>query len=271
MLHKTTLGIIAGLLFILVMTACSSTEGAKIEEVFTKSSEVSKDLESFAITMESEQTIDTGMDTLPEGGIPISSKIDAVHQTDPEAFHQTIHTMGEEIEQYYSSDGLFMKTPAEDGWVKAPEDVLNELNAMSTESQTPSDQLEQLEDHIEDFQLEQEDGQYILSFESNGDSGKELIEEAVQEGLATGEIPKDVLDGLTVHELSYRMAVDKETYYPQMFKINMDFTIEENGESVNLNQAIYSEFSRYNEIDSITIPDQVKENAKEVEDMPGAF
>lgn len=267
--------IITTLLLVMILSACSSTEGKKIEEVITKSSEVSENLESFAVKTESEQTIhlESGENNgLPPGGIPITSTIDAIHQVEPEAFYQTVETMDQVTEQYYTDKGLYMTSPTQDGWVKAPENVLDQIQAMSSNSQTPAEQLQHFEKYVENFHLEKEKDNYILTFQSNVESAQQLVEDAVQETLPADEIPEELLNNLEVNELKYRMVINKDTYYPQTFSMDMDFNIkEENGESMQLQQSLYSEFSRFNEIEEITIPQDILDEAKEIEDMPGLF
>ncbi|MYL70208.1 hypothetical protein GLW00_05065 [Halobacillus litoralis] len=78
-----------------------------------EASEVNQNLLSYAVKMENEQIIkmdEHGYNELPDGGIPIQSTI--------AAFHQTIETMGQEAEQFYSKKGLYMTNPTGDGWVK---------------------------------------------------------------------------------------------------------------------------------------------------------
>lgn len=274
MLKKSSV-VITTLLLVLTLSACSSTEGKKIEEVLTKSSDVSENLESFAVKTESEQTIQLESNEtngLPQGGIPIVSTIDAVHQVEPEAFYQTVETMDQVTEQYYTEKGLYMTSPTQDGWVKAPENILDQIQAMSAESQTPAEQLQHLEKYVEDFQLKQEEENYILTFQSNVENAQQLVEDAVQENLPADEIPEELLNTLDVNELKYRMVINKDTYYPQTFSMDMDFNMEEeNGERIQLQQSLYSEFSRFNEIEEITIPQNILDEAEEIEDMPGLF
>ncbi|UOQ46085.1 hypothetical protein MUN89_09295 [Halobacillus salinarum] len=53
--------LIASLLIMtLLMTACASTEGAKVAEIYQKSLDASKQLESFSMKMESVQHVSTG-------------------------------------------------------------------------------------------------------------------------------------------------------------------------------------------------------------------
>ncbi|WP_394218564.1 DUF6612 family protein [Halobacillus trueperi] len=89
----------------------------------SEASEVNKDLQSYAVKTGTDQIIKIGGQGnkgLPEGGIPIQSTIDAVHQMEPMAFHQTIESVAQITEQYYTDKGLYMTNPTGDGWVKAP-------------------------------------------------------------------------------------------------------------------------------------------------------
>ncbi|SDP77447.1 DUF6612 family protein [Halobacillus aidingensis] len=271
---KRTYVAMVSLFLILLLSACGSAEGSKIEKIMSEASEVNKDLQSYAVKTETEQVIKMGKqgnNGLPEGGIPIQSTIDAVHQVEPMAFHQTIESMGQTTEQYYTDKGLYMTNPAGDGWVKAPEKVLEQLQALNVNSQTPAEQMEFLEEYTEDFQLTSEEGHYILTFQSEGENVQKLMEDSLKETLPSGQLPEKLLEGLTVNDLEYTMKIDQDTYYPEMFHLDMNLEIEEDGEQVELKQSIYSEFSRFNEIEEIVVPQNILNQAEEMEDMPGLF
>lgn len=256
-----------------IISACSSTEGQKLEEIYANATEASENLDSLAMTIESEQTFEVeGEDGSGESNsplqtdVPIQSTIESEMQMDPVAFHQTIETMGQSMEQYYTEEGFYMTSPMEDGWMKAPKELLDQMNAVSAQQQTPASQLETLKDYVDEFNLETEGSNYILSFSSKGENVQNLIEDSIEETMPEGMFSEDMMAGVEVNELRYRFAIDKDSYYPQNMNMEMSMTVEENGESITIQQSMSGEYSRFNEIEEITIPEEITETAEEMPD-----
>jgi len=265
--------------FILI-SGCASSEGAKVEDIYTKAAEASQSLENFAIKVESKQIIDTDMETgnesgsedsLVPGSIPIVTTIDSKMQTDPIAFHQTVEMMGQTIEQYYTEDGLYMTMPTKEGWFKAPKQVVKQMNAMDAQQQNPASQLESLKDYVDEFKLEEGEATYTLSFHSEGENVKKLLNESLNKMLPKEQVPDDLMKQMTVNKVDYTFVVNKETYYPSTVDMEMDFTINQNGENTHMVQTFTGKYSDYNEVGNISVPEKVKSNAKEIKEMESLF
>lgn len=272
--------LISTLTAFILISGCASSEGAKVEEIYTKAAEASKSLENFAMKVESKQIIDTGMETgndsgsedsLVPGSIPIVTTIDSKMQTDPIAFHQTVEMMGQTIEQYYTEDGLYMTMPTKEGWFKAPKQVVKQLNAMGAQQQNPASQLENLKGYVDEFKLEEGESTYTLSFHSEGENVKKLLSNSLNEMMPTEQVPDDLMKNMTVNKVDYTFVVNKETYYPSSVDMEMDFSIKQNGENTHMVQTFTGEYSDFNEVGNISVPEKVKSNAKEIEGMESLF
>ncbi|UOQ94200.1 hypothetical protein MUO14_04345 [Halobacillus shinanisalinarum] len=271
MKHKGWM-IISLLFIMLVSAACSSAEGEKAIDVFNKSSEASKSLDSLAMSINMTQNINVespeGTDTtgnMPMN-MPIKTTIDSKMQMDPIAFHQTIDIFGQTVEQYYSEDGMYMSQPGKEGWFKAPKEIVDQLNQVSAAQQTPAKQLETLQEYVDEFNLEEKENFYILSFSSKGENVQKLIEKTMSESMPEKLLPEDLLKGLTVEKASYTLTINKDTYYPEAIESAVDFTIEMNGEKTSVSQEMSGTYSQFNEVGEIKIPQEVIDNAQE---MPG--
>ncbi|UOR11861.1 DUF6612 family protein [Halobacillus amylolyticus] len=271
MKHKSWM-IISLLFIMLVSAACSSAEGEKAKEVFAKSSEASKSLDSLAMSINMTQNISLqspkGTDTtgsMPMN-MPIKTTIDSKMQMDPIAFHQTIEIFGQTVEQYYSDRGMYMSQPGKDGWFKAPKEIVEQLNQVSAAQQTPAKQLETLQEYVDEFNLEEKEDSYILSFSSKGEDVQKLIKKTMTESMPKELLPEDLLKGLTVEKASYTLTINKDTYYPEAIESAMDFTMEMDGEKASISQEMSGTYSKFNEVGEITIPQEVIDHAKE---MPG--
>ncbi|RWZ54850.1 hypothetical protein EQV77_12030 [Halobacillus fulvus] len=273
-MKKHMLLLLSTLAILLFATACSSSEAEKLDDIYQKAAEASEELKSFAMTIDSEQIIEmTGAESTDEanpftGGMPIQTTIESEMQTDPVAFYQTIEMMGQTMEQYYTPEGLYMTSPLEDGWMKAPKEFVDQLNTMSAQQQTPADQLDMLKDYVDEFSLETEGSNYILTFTSEGENVQNLIEDSLKETMPEGQMPADIMESMTVNKVDYQFVIDQETYYPQTMDVEMDFTVDENGEQMNIKQSLHGEYSRFNEIEEITVPQEIIDEAKEI-DMEG--
>ncbi|MCA0972840.1 hypothetical protein LCM20_19825 [Halobacillus litoralis] len=255
----------------LLLGACSSSEAQKLDEIFTKATEASESLESFSMDMVSEQEYQSegeeSNSPFPPG-VPMTSEIQSDITMDPMAFHQTIKidALMTEMEQYYTEDGLYIKSSDEESWMKAPKELLDQLNAISSQQQTPAEQLKNVEEYVDEFTLESDDDNYILSFSSKGEDLKKMMEETLNEVMPEGTMPEGMMDSVTFNSVEYMYTIDKETYYPKKMDMSMNITVEEAGEKMTIDQTTKGSYSNFNEIDEITIPDEVIENAKE---MPG--
>ncbi|MCA1011037.1 DUF6612 family protein [Halobacillus halophilus] len=272
--------LISTLTAFILISGCASSEGEKVEDIYSKAAEASKNLENFAMKVKSKQIIDTGMETgnengsedsLVPGSIPIVTTIDSKMQTDPIAFHQSVEMMGQTIEQYYTEDGLYMTMPTKEGWFKAPKQVVKQLNAMAAQQQNPASQLENLKDYADEFKLEEEESTYTLSFHSEGESVKNLINDSLNQMLPKEQVPDDLIKQMTVNKVEYTFVVNKDTYYPSSVDMEMDFTVNQNGESTHMVQTFSGKYSDFNEVGNISVPEEVKSNAKKIEGMESLF
>ncbi|MCP3028306.1 DUF6612 family protein [Halobacillus sp. A5] len=267
---KNKLAALAAAGLLLTATACSSAEGQEAKDVFEKSAEASEELESFSMKMEMVQNMDVDSEDTEAavpGGVPIETTMDSDMQMDPVAFHQTVDFMGQSMEQYYTEDGMYMSMPGEDGWFKAPEELLDQLNQISSEEQSPGNQLENLKDYVDEFDLEENDNSYTLSFTSEGENVQSLIEESMEEMFPEGTMPEDTLEGLTVDKVEYSFKVDKDSYYPRKLDAKMDFTMDVEGEETAISQEMSGTYSNFNNVKEIQIPEEVTEDAEELPGM----
>ncbi|GGF32958.1 hypothetical protein GCM10010954_35170 [Halobacillus andaensis] len=266
---KNSMITLAAFSLLLIVSACSSAEGEKAKEVFKKSAAASEELDSFSMEMEMTQKMNVESEDSEEGipdGIPLQTTMNSDMQMDPVAFYQTVEFMGQSMEQYYTEDGMYMTVPGEENWYKAPEELVDQLNQISSEEQSPGNQLENLEEYVDEFNLEEKENSYLLSFSSEGENVQALIEESVEEMFPEGTMPEDALEGLTVEQVNYTFEVDKESYYPKQLDAEMNFTMNMEGEETSIHQTMSGSYSNFNEVGEIEIPSEVIEQAEDLPD-----
>ncbi len=253
---------VCSLAFLILFTvACSAEEKAELEDIYQETLAASEELKNFEMEADVDQEIAGGGMEMPS----ISTTINAEIQLEPLAFHQTMDVMGQEVEMYYTEEGMFFKDPQQGQWMKGPKELADQLNTAAVQQQqNPSDQLKQLEAYADDFNMEEKDNRYILSLSASGEGFDQLLKEQMN-NLPEGEVTEELLDTLKINKLDYTIAVNKDTYYPESMTVDMDIDIEENGETTNISQKMESTYRNFNELDSIEVPQEVTDTAIEME------
>jgi len=245
--------------FMFALVACSGEE-KNLQDIYNNAIEASNELNSYQMDMNMD--MDMSMPDIPAQQTTITTEGKVV--VDPMALHQTMDMMGQSIEMYYTEDGMYMQQPGTDQWLKAPKQMMEQITQMSQAQQKPGEQLKQLENYIEDFNLEEKENSYVLSVSSSGDKMKGFVKEMLQQNLPADALNDDVIKGITIKNLDYHFTVTKEDYYPKALDLNMDLEIDQNGETSTINEHIQATYSKYNQIEEITVPEEIKENAQEM-------
>ncbi|KGP89803.1 hypothetical protein N780_09995 [Pontibacillus chungwhensis BH030062] len=267
----------SALIFILVITiGCSGQSeesGAEGEinkenqdlsavEVYEKSLEATGDLKSFSLSTDIQQSVQMG----EQGEQNIEMSSEGEFTLDPLAYHLVTEAMGQNIEMYYIQDGLYFKDPNSGNWLKGPKDLINQFSQSGTMQQNPKKQLEMLQDYSESLTMDETDNGYVIHLEANEEDMKQFIERALSNG---GAIPKDAMGEFTIHNLAFDLTITKEQYYPKSLDMEMEISMEQQGNTVSVKQEINSNYDEYNEIEAVRIPEDVKENAEDISNMQG--
>lgn len=296
---KKTLSIFIGFLLVFMLAACNQTakpventengsestnENEKknnednndgktseltLEDVLTKSTEASEDLKSFAMTMEMNQELTSAQ---ADTALKLSSLIDMKIVTDPMAFYQKMKMTDDaskesfDMESYFSKDGMYLYDSAADAWMKFPAELSDQLIQMSDQQTNPAEELKKLKEFVNDFTFEQDETSYILKLTASGEKFNTFIQETVQQTLppqlgATNEITEN----MSINAIEYEIVVHKETFLPSSIKVMMEMDISAEGETIKIVQHMNGQYSEYNEIDEITIPQEVLDTAEEIE------
>lgn len=237
-----------------------------LQDVFQKAQEVANNVNGMHIDMDMKQSIATS-----ESGEEITSlvKIDMDLVHDPLSMYQLMDMdMGDfgtvETELYLSEEGMFMKNPEGDGWMKFPTEGLDELVEMVDAGPETTIDYDMLEEFIDEFTFEQNDEHYILKLQASGDKFNKLMREELASSdmmnmLSEDEL--DVLENMKTHQLDYEIWIDKETYETTAFELIIDVEMNAMEEVVRIKQDAKAKMSQINEIEEIEIPQEVIENA----------
>lgn len=126
-----------------------------------------------------------------------------------------------------------------------------------------------LKDYTDDLSFEQSDDEFILKLSADGEKFNELMQKMMKDSMPPelmeqmGEEGQQALEDMKINSMSYELFVDKETYEMHAFNMDMDMTMQADGDALNIVQSVESEYSNINQVDPIEIPDEVKDNAVE--------
>ncbi|PKH10807.1 DUF6612 family protein [Planomicrobium sp. MB-3u-38] len=252
----------------------NETSDLTLEELFAETTAASEEAKSFHMDMVTNQTMAMG----PEMDMDMKMDVSMDMTVEPLAFYQKAQSTfvsegmddmpAMETEMYYTADGLFSYDPMMDMWVKLPADEMEDLEALMMMEQQSGDlagQLEQLEAFQDDFTFEQTGDEFVLTLDAAGEEYEKLITEEMGQMLGELDVEaQEIMDGMNINKIYYEIFIDKETYQPNTINMTMDFDMEMEGESVNIQSDMQAEYSNFNGIDEITVPAEVIENAEEM-------
>lgn len=246
-----------------------------LEQVYEKTIERQQELKSAKATMKVDQTI--GVDS-EEGAFEMTSTSDFNMDMiiDPIQLYLEGTTAmkdsesGEEMEapmkMYMTqSDGFYIYEETAGSWLKLPQGEYDELMNQAGIQNDPSEQLRQLEQFVKDFTFEQNDDEYILTLDTDGEKFKEFALEQAKASMGGEEQLLGSMDGLNIEDAQYVFIIDKETFDMSNMKMDMVMTMEEETGKMTINQSATVDYSDFNKIDAITIPQEVIDNAQVIE------
>lgn len=245
-----------------------------VEEVYAKSVEASEGVTGLHADILTDQIM-----AMEAEGMVINMKMDSAMDmtTEPLAFHQTAETAieSEEIENsnpmsmemYYTDEGMFMYEETMATWLKMPDESIEDLKGLADQQTAdPAQQLEELAEFQDDFTFEQTEEEYILTLDASGEKFQELMDQQLEKTLGQMEIEAQMaLEDMTIHSVNYIINIDKETFLTNSMDMTMDMDMNIEGETMNIKSDVQAEYSQYNEIEAISVPAEVLEQAQEIE------
>lgn len=239
-----------------------------LEEVFNKAQEAAEKVESMHADMVIDQHL-ASPDAGAEMDSTIKMKMDLVQN--PLTMYQVMEMeMADEgtakTEMYLTEDGFFMYDPESGEWLKLPAEFYEEATATMNTGEDATVDYAGLKEFVEDFKFEQNDDAYILKLKASGEKFNKLIQDELE---STGildelsEVETEAVDNMKINELEYEIFIDKETFDTTAFNLKMDMEISAEGETLQIKQDIQSKISRINEIQEITVPQEILDNAIE--------
>ena len=257
------------------LAACSDSQTA--QQIFDETMERQKELTSASATMDVSQTMTVSMDgetgeivTLTKGTVdavfdPIAMAMDANVSTD---------FMGEPMElpvnMYINeTDGMYLEDTTSNTWMKLPSEQFDTIMNNTDVQIDQTAQLEQLQQFVEDFTMEETDASYVLTLNLDDEKFNSLVKEQAAGALGDSGTEADnaALESIQVSDGLYKLTIDKETY--DLTNVIMDFfmTIEVEGEKMEMDTSSNITYTEFNHLQSIDIPQDIIDSAVDMTDV----
>ncbi|WP_100332550.1 DUF6612 family protein [Bacillus xiapuensis] len=262
-------------------TPKEETSEMTLGEVFNKAMETSKETKSMSADIDMLQTVD-----YPKENIKLNTATDMKMDLtiDPLALYQTgtmkLEGDGAEagkpmnIESYMTENGFYMKDPEKGQWIKMPQEMYGQIMKFSKQQADPKEQLKQLAQFKDDFTFEQTKDDYVLKLNAKGDKFNQLIESQMSQmtqgaqGKEAEAMMKEMMKGMKVENSIYTIYLDKKTFQTKKMDVEMDMTMDMEGNQMKTSQTMSALYSNFNQVKPITVPEEVVKNAQEIQLPP---
>lgn len=246
----------------------TETSKLTLQEVYDKSMKASEELKSVKGTIDMNQTMSIPSEEMT---LDIQSLMDMEYIIEPMQMHQkgttTMMGVGEggesqetEMETYINEDAMYVYEGTTAQWMKFPQEMIDQM--LSTTKQTdPATQLQTLQEYLEQVEFEQDDENYILTLEGSGAEFTRLVKAQVDKALQSLTAEENVNLEFTIHSVDYLVHIDKESFQTNKLDMVIDMDLTMNGETINLNMDAKTDFSKFNEINEIVVPQEVIDSA----------
>ncbi len=229
------------------------------QEILAKVAEVMSEMTGMAIS----GTIDSTTDMM---GVTEDEKSEVIGELslNPVQQHINVNTVssleGNSNYEMYMSDGNFyMKGSELPQWMLIPlgeGGLFSDMIAMVTDKQ-----LKYYEDVYEVFDMEEDSHHYTLSYTGSGGEFKEVAFAGLKY-YSNGELYDTMTSIIKDVSGSYRFKIDKDTFYIVEMGMDYEQTVDMGAGEVRSIETINYTYSNFNNVDVVTVPDEVKANAQ---------
>lgn len=231
------------------------------EELLNKAQEATKELKSYnmvanidqSMTLNGEEnTSKTNMNT----DIVLDPEISGYQEIKTEAAGAST-----DIKQYITADAVYMEVEGQ--WRKLPEEQRSQMMATLESGSNLEASFDQFKSVASDMKVTEEGDDYVLTASLSGDKIKSMASDMLG---GSDEQSAAALDQMNIEEMNLTYALNKETFYPTKSLIDMTMSAE-SGEgdqamSMSMHMVMDSTISKHNEIEAITVPQDVVDSAQ---------
>ena len=167
------------------------------------------------------------------------------------------------METYITENAMYVYEGTTAQWMKFPQEMVDQM--MSAANQTdPATQLQPLQKYLEQVEFEQDDDNYILTLKGSGEEFTRLVKDQVDEALQSLTGEGNVNLDFTIHSVDYVVHIDKDIIQTNKLDMVIDMDMTMDGETINLKMDAKTDFSKFNEIKEIVVPQEVMDSATSI-------
>ncbi|QBP39955.1 DUF6612 family protein [Paenisporosarcina antarctica] len=256
-------------------TAKDKTSELTLKQVFEKSLAQSESIKSLNADIEMAQFIEVpsqNVEMNTETKMTMDMLVDPLSMYQKGTTSTTVPGQGSsaqpqevEIESYMTEEGFFMNQSMSEQWLKLPTEMFEQMMAVSQKQADPSQQLKDLEVFMDDFTFEQTKDMYILNLSASGDKFNEFIKKQLTETMPEMQLDQEeMLKGMNIKKVDYEIFIDKETFNTTAFNMILEMNVTVEGDVMKMSQNMKSTFNKFNEIEPISVPQEVIDSAQEM-------
>ena len=241
---KKVLFTILAVFAVFFVVACGNKEDTKInkEEVIKNFSEANNNIKSTDLV--------TTVTMAPKnGGEAINLTMTASLIVDPLTLKMTMETKGQnvKINSFVKDNTMFIQNPVDNNWVKQalPKEVSEQFKNITNNN---IDNYELFKDNLDKIDIKEKGDNYIISIVKDTDFLKEAMEKQNSNMGILGQG-----ENFEVNNITMEYVVDKETYLTKSSIISFETKLQGQDMKISTN----TEFSNINNIQEITIPEEV--------------
>ncbi len=230
------------------------------EELLNKAQEATKELKSYNMVANIDQSMTLNGE---ENTSKTTMNTDIV--LDPISGYQEIKAdaagTSTDIKQYITADAIYMEVEGQ--WRKLPEEQRSQMMSTLESGSNLEASFDQFKSVASDMKVTEEGDDYVLTASLSGDKIKSMASDMLG---GSDEQSAAALDQMNIEEMNLTYALNKETFYPTKSLIDMTMSAE-SGEgdqamSMSMHMIMDSTISKHNEIEAITVPQDVVDSAQ---------
>lgn len=254
----------------------TTNDNLTLEEVFTKTLAKQQELKSVKATMTISQSVEVndGQETMTmdsKGNMSMDIVTEPMQFFAEGTMSMTDPTSGEAInlpiKMYMTAkDGMYMYEAEQQAWLKFPSQLFEDALSQTGVQPNAAEQLEMLQAFADDFTLEETASHYQLTLKGAGDKFMELVQQ--QLGAMDLGVDADLeaqLGDMSFDNLAFTLVINKETFDVEEIAMDMTINMQVEGNSIKTRQQSTIKYHDFNAVTTITIPQDVLENAVELD------
>ncbi|SDH64881.1 DUF6612 family protein [Alteribacillus bidgolensis] len=245
-------------------------------EVLDNAIDSMEDLENYAIDTNMNQDIQFNK----EGYLKNKYRSHTIVNLDPIGYHEssTIKTTEENgesdtstdvvaLERFFTEEGYYIFDSNDGRWVKFPDEFTEDIQSYDESFEKPAHTLELIEAYTDEIHISEGDQHYRLTFSGENEQLQQIALEMMRMvNTDFSEMMEDMMYMTEMEDLEFELLIDKETYYAKTLRMDMNMNMNsEEGKSYNSTHTVVARYSEFNEAKEVSIPDDVLDNAEEME------